>query len=289
MIPWYYFVLMSSILMGASTILEKKVLNTAHATAYSAAFTIIILPFSLLFLPFANFKISAYQLLLIYLVSLISTITYVLSARAYRHGNISVASPLFSSLPPMFTVIFAFLFINEHLSGLQYIAIAVLIVASYFMMFDTGKNIQDGYHRGKFATILILDSILMAAGTVLMKYIFNIEVNIFAYMIIAEYFIALNLVIYMVFRYGGLKEIVSNIKQYKIPIITIAILTTLYRVTYYLAALPVSISIVYPLRNSVYIVITVIIGGIIFGERKLALKAILSAVILVAAYALLAF
>lgn len=286
MLAWYYFVLISSALMGTSTIIEKNTLKKEHAAAYSAAFTIVILPLSLIFIPFANFNITLYEVLVIYLISLISASTYILSARAYRHGNISITSPLLSSLPVMFTVVFAFLFIGERLSIVQYASIAVLIIASYFMVFDTGKNVQDGYNKSKYATILLFDSILMASGTILMKYLFDLNVNIFAFLILVEYFIAFNMVILMLFRYGGFGEIASNIKRYKVPILAIAVLTTLYRVTYYLAAAPASIGLVYTLRNSVYILVTVAIGGILFSERKLAFKTVLSAVIIVAAYAL---
>jgi drug/metabolite transporter (DMT)-like permease len=287
MLAWYYFVLISSVLMGISTIIEKNTLKNEHAAAYSAAFTIIILPLSLIFLPFANFHITLYEVAIIYAVSLISTSTYVLSARAYRHGNISITSPLLSSLPVMFTVLFAFLFIEERLSFIQYASIAVLIISSYFMVFDTGKNVQNGYKRGKYVAILLLDSVLMAAGTVIMKYLFDLNVNIFTYLILVEYFIALNMVLVMLFRYGGLGEIAANIKRYKVPILAIAVLTTLYRVTYYLAAAPAAIGLVYTLRNSVYVLITVAIGGILFSEKKLAFKTILSAIIIVAAYALI--
>ena len=288
MIAWYYFVLASSVLMGISTILEKKTLKNEHAAAYSAAFTVIILPLSLLFLPLAKFNITLFELAVIYIISLLSTTTYVLTAKVFRHGNISVASPLFSSLPVMFTVVFAFLFLSEHLQLAQYVSIAVLIVASYFMVFNTGSNVDAGYGKGKYATILLLDTIIMAVGTILMKYLFLLQVNVFAYLIIGEYFMALNLFVFMSFKYGGAREIAESIKKYKIPILTIAVLTILYRVTNYIAVYSAEISLTSPLRNSVNVLITVMVGGLMFGEKKLKVKLLLSAVIIAAAYALIA-
>lgn len=289
MLAWYYFILISSTLMGVSTIIEKRTLKKEHAAAYSAALTILILPFSLIFLPFANFNISMYEIAVIYAISVVSTTTYVLSARAYRHGNISITSPLLSSLPVLFTVIFAFLLINESLSILQYASIAVLIVASYFLIFDTGKGTDGKYKGGKYAAIMLSNTMLMALGTIFMKYLFNIGLNIFTYLIVVEYFIAFNLIVLMVFRYGGLNEIKLNIKQYKAPIIAIAVLTTLYRVSYYIAVLPTAVSLAYPLRNSVYLLITVVLGGVLFGEKRLALKLSISAIIIAASYVLISF
>ncbi|MEM3827131.1 MAG: EamA family transporter [Candidatus Micrarchaeaceae archaeon] len=289
MIAWYYLVLISSVLMGISTILEKMTLKKAHAAAYSAAFTVILLPLSLLFLPFAKFNINLFELLMIYIISVISTVTYVLTARVFRHGNISIASPLFSSLPVLFTIAFAYLFLGEHLLLPQYLSIAVLIVVSYFMIFDTGKNTQGGYGIGKYATTLLMDTILMAVGTILLKYLFILQVNAFAYLIIGEYFMAFNLFLFMTLRYGGFREIVDSIKNYKVPIITIAVLTILYRITNYLAIYSAEVSLTSPLRNSVNVMITVVIGGLMFKEQNLKLKLLLSAVIIIAAYTLIAF
>ncbi len=288
MIAWYYLVLISSVLMGVSTILEKRTLKDEHAAAYSATLMIIILPLALLLLPLAKFNINPYELFIIYVISVLSTITYVLTARVFRHGNISIASPLFSSLPVLFTVLFAFLFLKEKLSALQYLSVAVLVATSYFMIFGTGKNVQEGYGKNKYVTILLLDTILMAIGAILLKYLFILGVNVFGYFIIGEYFMAFNIFVLMILRYGGVKEVVRNIKKYKAPIFAIAVLTVAYRVTNYLAVSYAYVSLTSPLRNSVNVLITVLIGGAMFGESNLKKKLLLSALIVAGAYALIA-
>ena len=42
MISWYYLVIISSIIMGVSTIVEKYALKNEHATSFSASFSIVI-------------------------------------------------------------------------------------------------------------------------------------------------------------------------------------------------------------------------------------------------------
>ncbi len=289
MIAWYYLVIISSIFMGASTLLEKKTLKKEHAAAYSSALMIVILPLTLLLLPLAKFNINLYELLIIYVISVLSTITYVLTARVFRHGNISIASPLFSSLPVVFTVLFAFLFLDEKLSTIQYVSVAALVVASYFMIFGTGKNVQKGYGKNKYVTILLFDTILMAIGAIFLKYLFILGVNVFGYFIINEYFMAFNILALMILRYGGMNEVIQNIKRYKLPVFSIAVLTIAYRVTNYLAISYAYVSLTSPLRNSINVLITVLIGGIMFGERNLKRKLLLSALIVVAAYTLISF
>ncbi|MGC8622714.1 MAG: EamA family transporter [Candidatus Micrarchaeia archaeon] len=289
MIAWYYLVIISSIFMGASTLLEKKTLKKEHAAAYSSALMIVVLPLTLLLLPLAKFNINFYELLIIYVISVLSTITYVLTARVFRHGNISIASPLFSSLPVVFTVLFAFLFLDEKLSTIQYVSVAALVVASYFMIFGTGNNVQKGYGKNKYVTILLFDTILMAIGAIFLKYLFILGVNVFGYFIIDEYFMAFNILALMILRYGGMNEVIQNIKRYKLPIFSIAVLTIAYRVTNYLAISYAYVSLTSPLRNSINVLITVLIGGIMFGERNLKRKLLLSALIVVAAYTLISF
>ncbi|MGC8478476.1 MAG: EamA family transporter [Candidatus Micrarchaeia archaeon] len=289
MIAWYYLVIISSIFMGASTLLEKKTLKKEHAAAYSSAVMIVVLPLTLLLLPLAKFNINFYELLIIYVISVLSTITYVLTARVFRHGNISIASPLFSSLPVVFTVLFAFLFLDEKLSTIQYVSVAALVVASYFMIFGTGNNVQKGYGKNKYVTILLFDTILMAIGAIFLKYLFILGVNVFGYFIIDEYFMAFNILALMILRYGGMNEVIQNIKRYKLPIFSIAVLTIAYRVTNYLAISYAYVSLTSPLRNSINVLITVLIGGIMFGERNLKRKLLLSALIVVAAYTLISF
>ena len=283
MISAFYLALSSSFIMSAATILEKKTLKQEHAAAYSASFSFVVALVSLALIFFAKFNIDIIELAIIYVISLISTTTYLLTARVLKHGNISIATPILSSLPMVFLVIISFLFLGEVLTPLQYLLIAILIVSGYLMIFgkDTGKK---GFEKSKYAYMLIATCFLMAVGGVAMKYLFLRGVNLLEYFIIAMLFISLNYALFMSLKYGGVKEIFSNLRKYKLQIITIGGLTVSYRILYYLSVYLTFISLVAPIRNSVYVMITTLAGGFLFKETGLPRKIILAGIMLVCLY-----
>ncbi len=284
MIEWYYLVLISSLIMGFSSIYEKRVLKNNHATAYSASFSLVVAILSLLFLPFANFKISIYEILGIYALSLISSSTYLFTARIYKHGNITVSTPVLSSLPQFFIVILAFIFLGEKLSVIQYIAIAVLLVATYVIIIPGKRAVSKSFESKKYVYLLVLTTVLMAMGGIIMKYLLTIGVNLFTLLILLEFFIAFNLTAYISLRYGGIVEELANLRHNKLPITVIAIMSVSYRILYYASLQTAYVSLASPLRNSISVVVTVIIGGLIFKESSIAKKMLLAAIMIAAVY-----
>ncbi|ASI13744.1 DME family DMT superfamily transporter [Candidatus Mancarchaeum acidiphilum] len=282
MYEWLYLVLLSSTFMGISTIIEKYALKEQHASAYSASFSILTFFISLVFLPFAKFNIGIVTVLYIYVNSLLSTAGYLLSARIYKHGNLSISAPVMSSLPMVFIIIISFFALGEKLSLFQYLALAVIIACSYLIIFkDGGKQAFDGR---KYIYLLVVVSLIIALGSVLMKYLFMSNLNEFTYIILMELFISLNYMVYMTKKYGGVKEVYSNLTHNFSKIGTISLFTVAYRITYYFSASLMLISVVAPFRNSIYVIITTLAGGIIFKESGLWRRLILVAIMLVAVY-----
>lgn len=287
MIGWIYLIVVSAITMGIAAIIEKQTLKREYATAYSTAFAFLIAIFSVVFIPFARFNLSALDVMLIYTFSLLSTITYLVTARILRHSSISASSPILSVLPTVFIVIMAFFLLGEQLTILQYVSIFVLIIASYAMFFmlpQNGKKLEKK-ERNKYLYVLLITSVLMGISSIINKYALN-SVNPYTFIIFAEFFIAVNFIIIITIRYKGIKEMLASLKHHKIPITAIAILTTISRITYYIALSPSAVALAQPLLNAIYIVITVIAGVIIFGEGSIWKKLLLCAIILIFAFIL---
>ena len=284
MISWYYLVIISSIIMGVSTIVEKYALKNEHATSFSASFSIVIAIFSLVFLPFAKFNINIYELLIIYVMSVLSALSYLFNARIYKHGNISVSTPVLSSLPQLFIVLLAFIFLGEKLTILQYLAIAVLLVATYFLIAPKSAKKYKQFDSKKYVYLLVLNTLIMAAGAILMKYILNLGVNLYTMFILLEVFIAINMAVMISIRYDGVKEEFSNLIKNRKIIFSIAILSLLYRIFYYASLQLAYVSLASPLRNSISVIITIVIGGIVFQERNLKRKLAITAIMLLMVY-----
>jgi drug/metabolite transporter (DMT)-like permease len=281
MVAWYYLALISSALIGFATILEKKTLKKEYASAYSASLSLIVALASLVFLPFLKLDISLESWILIYIVSLLSAASYLLAARTFRHGAISTASPLNAILPTLFIVIFALIFLHEVLTPLQYVGIGITILASYIILFDK-KNKKD-FQSNKYRQLILINAVITGISGVIFKYVLFTTTPI-TYLVISQLFMAFNMLVYMNFKYGGLKETLSNAKVYKKELGLIVLLTIGYRITYYMAVAQAPISLVTPLRNTLLVIMTVFSGSLMFEEKNVPNKIILTVLILVGAY-----
>ncbi|MDE1850242.1 MAG: EamA family transporter [Candidatus Micrarchaeota archaeon] len=290
MIEWYYLVFISSVLMAAATILEKKTLKAEHATQYSAAFSWIIAIASLVFLPLVDLgQISPLQWILLLVGSMLASASYLISARVFKHGSLSVATPVSSSLPLFFIVIFAYTYLGERLSLMQYAALAGLILATYFLLFN-GKNLKGkkDFDSSKYKYFLVVNAVLAAVGTIIGRYQL-LNINIFSFMVIMQLLMAVEFAIFITIKYNGVREIVQTARTYKFVLLAIVLLTIAYRLTYYdVLTLPaVSVSIASNVRNSLFVIITVFFAGSMFKEQGIKRKMLLGLLMVALSYILL--
>lgn len=286
MMIWYFLVLLSSVLMGLATIVEKISLKVEHATAFSAALAPIVALLSLLFLPWANFQLTSEQWVILIVFSAFNAYTFLLSARVFKHGELSIASPAFSSIPTLFTVLLAFLFLGEVLTPFQYVVIIAMVLAIYFLLFTKQRRGEKTSFDGKkYTYMIILYSFLSAATTIVTKYLLE-GMNAYAFLILSSVFMSVSFLVMISVRYGGISEIFDSVRKYRLPLAVNAILTLGYRVTFYVALVTAPVSLAYPLKNTIYVVITVAFAGMLFGERHIPRKLTLGIALLLLSYLL---
>ncbi len=286
---WYYFVLLSSALMGLENIVSKVSLKKEYATEFSAALSLLVAVVGLVVIPFANFNISMLQLIYIILFSVLNAYIFLLSARVFRHEDISIASPAFSSLPTLFTVVLAFFFLSERLDIGQYICIFGMMLAAYMLLFNRSMKSapkKASLLKGnKYVYIIVLYSILSAVGFIFNKYLLY-SVDPYAFLVLSGIFMSAFFFVFISVKYTGVSEIVNAVKKYKVPLMFNAVLTLGYRLSFYVALAAAPVSIAQPLRNVFYLIVTVAIGGMFFREKGLKEKMALSAFMLIFAYLL---
>lgn len=282
MIQWYYLTLISSSLVGVASILEKKVLRRAHALSYSSITTIFITLLSLSFIPFLNFNIKLIYWVVLYVMGITAAISYWLTARIYKHANISISTPILSTVPQMLTVIFGYLLLGEALSFIQYAGVAILLVATFLLVSHTTKPSTKRYAK-KYPIMLIAIIFLIAIDAIMLKFILS-GVTIYTALFIIEVFVAFNLFVILRHKHSNKKEIKRNIKKFWKPMLIIAALAVLYRITYYAAVAEAPISLVSPLRNVINIIMIVSVSGVFFHEKNIKRKIALSAIMIVAAF-----
>lgn len=280
MLQWYYLAIFASVFLGLATVLEKKVLKKEYASAFSATSALFIAIATLAFLPFLKLDISLQNWALIYAFSLIITASNILVARTFRHGTLSSTSPLNAILPVLFVVIFAYLFLHEVLTAVQYIGIGITIFATYLLLFD--RNTKYNFGSSKYRYVILLNALILGAANIIFKYLLGITTPI-TFMVLSQVFVAINMVIYMNFKYGGLKEVLANSKVYTKELGLIVALNVAYLLSYYTAVAVAPISLASPLKNSLLVVITVLSGALVFKERNMAKKLLLSVLIILGA------
>lgn len=285
MLEWYYLALISSALLGTYSIVEKVALRKEHATAFTSTFSFVAAILSLPLLMFANFSMTPVQLALIFVNGIVIALTYLLAARIYRHGSISTASAAFSSLPSAFVVLLAFAMLGERLTLLQYLSIVVIVLVTYSLLFD--RRTASQFESNRYRTMVVTRSFLVAVQALLTKYLL-FSVNVYAFFVLSEIFVAIDFAIYISIKYNGVGEILSVTRQYSLPIIAMAVLTLGYGLTYCLSLINVPVSLVTPVRNTVYAAVTVLAGGLLFREDDMKRKIALCAILLVFAYLLIA-
>lgn len=287
MFEWYYLILISSILNGLATLVEKKALKNEYATEFSSTVTPIVALISLLFIPFADFNINLWQVAVIVAFSAVNAYGYLLAARAFRHGELSASSAAFGSLPTLVVVVLAFIFLSEQLAVVQYVGIIGMIIATYMLFFREPKR-ADGKHMfesSKYKYVVLLAVLVSGIGSVFNKFAIS-GVNPYTFFIISSISMAVFFAVFISVRYRGVREITETARSYKLPLSLTAVFTMGYRLTFYLALVLVPVSLAQPLSNTFYVIITVAIGGLIFREGNLRRKMILSAFLIFFAYLL---
>ncbi len=285
MIAWYYLVIISAVLMSVSTLVEKFALKAEHASVYSSNAMLLIAVFSFFLIPLANFNITLWELLMLYVMSLTTTTTYLFTARAYKHSDVSAATPIKSTLPSIFTVLLAFIFLGEGLHLSQYLFIGALVVLTYLLLFKRGKKSKGPYFERKiYINYLLVTTLLMAIGGIITKYVLNLGVSIFTLFVVVGFSMAFNMVVYMIIKYGGPKEMLGNLIKHPAPLLSTSSLVMGYRLTYYAATSVAFISLVSPLQLSINIIIVVMVGALLFKERDIARKSVLAVLMTVCVY-----
>ena len=96
---WFLFALGSAIFAALSALTEKKSLIKIHAMEFSCALAILNFLLSLPLIFLADFNIPLFVLVVMYASSIIATVAFLFIAKAVRHLEVSLVSPLLNLNP----------------------------------------------------------------------------------------------------------------------------------------------------------------------------------------------
>ncbi len=287
MIEWYYLIVASSVFNAASLIIEKRLVRQEHALAFSMSFSFIIGLMSLLLIPFTTLSLTPLSALLTVAYSVTLALGYWMSARLFRHGSLSTGSPLYNILPVIIVVFLGFLLLGEALSITEYAAIAVMIFAAFFMVSASNKK-RDKNDKEFYDQLVIINAIVVGIGWIILKYALEFTGSV-TFIFFTSMITPMIVWLLLQKRTAIYKQQTRiDIEMYAKPIAIMAVVTLAYRIFLYTAVSATQVALAAPLNSTLVVMITVLFGGLLFGEHHIKRKIILSAIMLVAAYVLIA-
>ncbi|HAN09156.1 MAG TPA: EamA family transporter [Clostridiales bacterium] len=263
--------LISGVLLGFFYIAKKQVLKKSDVIAVLAVYTVINSLINCVDYKVA-FETDKTILIYIFIKAVIIYIGWMLSGKAIKELPLSISSPL-GILSPVFTVIIGILILHEELGILQIVGILIIFGSYYFIgrvgkaeVGDIFKNIYVYY----MAIAMFLGAISATMDKLLLKDVKVEQLQFWFYLFMSILYMITILIINFIKKYQN-KPLVKFEFTYMIIIVGV-LLYLADKIYFYAVKFPDSnISIVMPLRY-VSIIISTILGGIIFKEQNISLK-----------------
>lgn len=283
---WLVFSLITALLVGIQSIVQKKTLLKEHAMEYSATIAVVILAISLpLFLIVDYSRVQVYPLFILYIGSIFGALGFLLVAKAVRHMDISAASPLLV-LGPGITAIFAFIFLGETLSFIQIGGIVLLILGSYVLGLKRHHSLLEPikvFKKSKFIHYIIFGLVMYGFTATIDRLLlgsYNFQPE--AYIAFAHLFLAINYLVLLAVYHDGLKGIKHGLKNSGWTMLAVAVLVAGYRLAQAQAVALAKVALVTSIKR-LSVLFAVIVGGELFHEKNLLRKSIACVIMLIGA------
>ncbi len=271
---WYVFALGAAIFSSAACIVQKKTLFKEHAMEFATVLSIFTFVISLIFLPKVNFDIGLISYVVIFIASVLGSIAFLFVAKAIRHLEISVSSPMLN-FGPAITAFAAFLFLGEQLTGRQLGGIFILLIGAYALEVDHSfKHLKDPFVKlikSRHIHYIFVALILYSISSVCDKFVLNNGVDPTSYIVIVHFFLCINFIVMINLMHDGFKGIAHGIKNAGIWILLVAVFTVTYRFLQINAMSLAYVSLVIPIKR-LSTLFSSIIGGSMFHEKGLPIK-----------------
>lgn len=284
---WYLIALISAIFSAFGAILEKKILFRQEPISFT--FVLSIFNFALASLFLFSFDINSIALspiLLLSLKSVLNAIAFLMVMYAIKNLELSECLPLLV-LTPGFIAIFGFIFLGEVLSLAQIAGLVLLIAGIYALGLEDKQKIFDPLKKLvkiKAYRYIFVALALFTATSLLDRFILvRQKLAPEAFMFYQHLFFALIFLIIFLFSKDKLKKLAKNIKFSWLLILSLAIVTIIYRYSEILAVKGAPATALAIVLKRLSVLFAVIIGGKLFNEKHLIRKSIATIILIIGA------
>ncbi|PLX20382.1 hypothetical protein C0584_06030 [Candidatus Parcubacteria bacterium] len=284
---WVILILISAAFLSIRAIFTKKILdknNPIPVLFLVTLFTSLLTLLSGRVTLSSSFEVFA----LMFLKSLILTVSWYSIYQAYKHLEISTVAPL-RNLSPAILVVLSAIFLGESIGILNYLGIAIMMSAAYMLELRSLSDFLKPFKvfNNKYFLYILVSMVGSSFSAVLDKHIAR-KVDYFTLIFFYFLFSALMCFLIIVIK-KEFQEIKNLLKKKNIAIVLLVAGATLMADIFYFAVVAIPstlIVLIIPLRR-LSTFITTIIGGNIFKEKNIIYKGAVCLVMLVGVYFIL--
>lgn len=264
---WLWMTLLSGVIFGLYDIATKKALMESRLLSVLTVYTSI--NFLLVSFDFSDaIKIDMYNLLILLFKAGLIFVGWVLWFTGMKNLPISIITP-FGALTPLFTLVYSIMLLGESITLVQAGGIVFILTTYYFMGKISADEVK-GIFRNKYFYYMVGSTFLGASTAmidkVIMKEISVGQMQFWFNLFLAMFYIAGSIVEKL--RDRSIKALEFN--RY-LPLMSIFLVLS-DRIYFWAIKLPYSqLAVIMPLRR-VSIIVSAILGGIIFNEKNLKAK-----------------
>ncbi|MBU1092086.1 EamA family transporter [Patescibacteria group bacterium] len=291
--PWYIFALVAAGAIGVKTVLQKSELKKEHSLDYVVAMSLIAMIISMFLWPWVNWATVTWLLIgYIYLASVLGSVSIWLGAKALRHLDISLVAPQ-EVLATVFALGFAYLFLRDTLTGIQWLGVIVLLLGGFMLTrdsfvsthsfgwlnFSAGDKTSQSKKWAFYEILLLGSMVALSLASIIDKVVLN-STDAITFIFLVSIFLFVNHFIIYTVVVGNVRQIPDRVENLGWLLVFIAILTTISRLAYAEALSLAELSLVIPLKKS-SILIATIWGGKLFKEKHVWFRTVMAVLMLV--------
>ncbi|MGE5621096.1 MAG: EamA family transporter [archaeon] len=281
---WFLLAFISAVFSAMAAISQKKVLFKIEGLEFSFLVSLVSLLFSVPFLVLTDYNtLQPLNLLILFLKTIPGTAAFLLVMLSLKNLEISKALPLLA-LTPGLVAVFAFLILGDQLSLAETGGIVLLFTGTYLIETRPGQKIFD-----PFITIIkskkyhyVLGALLLFTATSITDrwLLGRYKLMPDAFMGFQQLFTAFNFFMVVSFikkrPFHVMRSVDPSLWKW---IAFIALLTIVYRYTEILAVKSASVALVLAVKR-ISVFIAVVIGGRLFKESSLLVRAAATVIII---------
>jgi drug/metabolite transporter (DMT)-like permease len=283
---WFSLAFISALFSAVAAVSQKKILFKLSALDFSLLLSIFSFIFSIPFFIGINFaSLNTTSLLILLCKNILGAFAFLYVMLSIKNLEISQALPLLA-LTPGFVAIFAFITIGDSLSLDEVLGIVLLLIGTYILESKANQSVLEPFkvfYKSKKYRYVIVALILLTTTSILDRFLLNKSQNVIgpvAFMAFQQLFLGVIFLIIYFFSSHSFKKLSASVdKNILFWVIIIALLTIGYRYTQIEATKLAPAAMVLAVKR-ISVFFAAIIGGKIFKEQRLLVKAAATAIII---------